>query len=227
MLRHVRMLQIADSALPIGGYTHSWGLETAITARRVMDAPTLEQWTAGWLRHSLAPLEGVVVACSARVAHAGAASEVWALNQLMEVSLLPGSIRRASTEMGLQLLELAETWEWSSRSLAPYMQRPAEAAPWHHSVAFGLLGAIAGAEPEEVVTAYLHQAALGMISAGVRGIPVGHTHGQQVLAYLQGTIGALAVEVSGRDVALAGNGSPWYDIQCEAQTTLYARVFRS
>jgi urease accessory protein len=221
------MLQIADSALPIGGYTDSWGLETAITERRVTDAATLEEWTSHWLRHSLAPLEGVVVAGAARAGHAGAPAEVWALNQLIEATLLPATIRRASTEMGHQLLELAETWEWSAPALGPFRHPPAGSAPWHHAVAFGLLGALSGSEPEEVVTAFLHQAALGMISAGVRGIPVGHTHGQQVLAYLQGTIGALAVEVSGRDVALAGNGSPWYDIQCEAQTTLYARVFRS
>jgi len=227
MLRHVRMLQIADSALPIGGYTHSWGLEPAITARRVADAPSLEQWTAGWLRHSLGPLEGVVVACSSRAARAGSASEVWALNELMGATLLPGSIRRASTEMGLQLLELAQTWEWSSGGLVPYLRQPAGAAPWHHAVAFGLLGAIAGAEPEEVVAAFLHQAALGMISAGVRGIPVGHTHGQQVLAYLQGTICDLAAELVEREAQSAGSGSAWYDIQCEDQTTLYARVFRS
>ena len=39
-----------------------------------------------------------------------------------------------------------------------------------------------------MLTAYLHQAALGMIGAGVRAIPVGHTHGQQVLAYLHDDI---------------------------------------
>ena len=51
---------------------------------------------------------------------------------------------------------------------------------------------LAGAEPADVLTAYLHQAALGMIGAGVRAIPVGHTHGQQVLAYLHDDIRELA-----------------------------------
>ena len=70
---------------------------------------------------------------------------------------------------------------------------------WHHPVAFGLLGALAGGEPEDVLTAYLHQAALGMIGAGVRAIPVGHTHGQQVLAYLHDDIRDLAADLVGRD----------------------------
>ena len=55
-----------------------------------------------------------------------------------------------------------------------------------------LLGAFAGAAVVDVLTAYLHQAALGMIGAGVRAIPVGHTHGQQVLAYLHDEILDLA-----------------------------------
>ena len=39
-----------------------------------------------------------------------------------------------------------------------------------------------------------------MIGAGVRAIPVGHTHGQQVLAYLQGDIRNLAQELVDREV---------------------------
>ena len=49
--------------------------------------------------------------------------------------------------------------------------------------------------------AYLHQAALGMIGAGVRRVPVGHTHGQQILAYLHDDIDA-----AGRDARRARPG---------------------
>ena len=52
------LLQISDSALPIGGYTHSWGLEAAIARRLVHDADSLEHGRPDWLRHALGPLEG-------------------------------------------------------------------------------------------------------------------------------------------------------------------------
>ena len=95
--------------------------------------------------------------------------------------------------MGEQLLALATTWAWCAAGLTAILE-PLRRQPhgWHHPVAFGLLGALAGGEPEEVLTAYLHQAALGMIGAGVRAIPVGHTHGQQILAYLHDDIRELA-----------------------------------
>ena len=222
------LLQISDSALPISGYTHSWGLEGAIGRGLVPDAEALERWTLNWLRHVLGPLEGVLVASACRAAGARQLLELAQLNQLAEVSIIPPSIRRASREMGEQLAALAATWQWSGDALTDFLQPQAEAPHhWHHPVVFGLLGALAGSEPEETLTAYLHQAALGMIAAGVRAIPVGHTHGQQILAYLHDDIHRLSADLAQRASDTAGSGCPFYEILCDEQTRLYARMFRS
>jgi len=225
---NLRLLQIADSALPISGYTHSWGLEAAIARGLVRGPESLERWTRRWLQTSLGPLEGVLVAAGWRVARTGTAAELVALNRVAEVSIMPPSIRRASREMGDQLIALGSTWGWCAAGLAPFQQTQAAARDgWHHPVAFALLGALAGAEPMDVLTAYLHQATLGMIGAGVRAIPVGHTHGQQVLAYLQDDIRNLADELVDREPETAGAGCPFYEVLCDEQTRLYARMFRS
>jgi urease accessory protein len=222
------LLQIADSALPISGYTHSWGLEGAIARGLVHDAETLERWTGRWLQLSLGPLEGVLVAFACRAGHAGTLADLRSLNLTADVSIIPPSVRRASREMGEQLVALGSTWGWCATGLERFMQSGAEASSgWHHSVAFGLLGALSGGAPEDVLTAYLHQAALGMIGAGVRAIPVGHTHGQQVLAYLQDEIRGLVTELVDRDPETAGAGCPFYEVLCDEQTRLYARMFRS
>ncbi len=222
------LLQIADSALPISGYTHSWGLEGAMARGLVHDPESLERWTLQWLRASLGPLEGVLVASSCRAAQAGNPDDLRELNHLADASIIPPSIRTASREMGEQLLSLGTTWGWCASGLSRFL-RHSEGKPrgWHHPVAFGLLGALAGAEPDEVLTVYLHQAALGMIGAGVRSIPVGHTHGQQVLAYLHDEIRALTADLVDRAPETAGAGCPFYEILCDEQTRLYARMFRS
>ncbi|MFO0891300.1 MAG: urease accessory UreF family protein [Isosphaeraceae bacterium] len=139
---NLRLLQISDSALPISGYTHSWGLEGAIARGLVRDAETLEGWTLRWLRTSLGPLEGVLVASACREARTGKIAGLRDLNLLADATMVAPTLRTASREMGGQLLALAATWAWSAESLRPYLD-PAggETRHWHHPVAFGLLGA--------------------------------------------------------------------------------------
>lgn len=222
------LLQIADSALPIGGYTHSWGLETAIAGGSVHDPESLERWTVRWLRCSFGPFEGVLAASACRATRAGDVGALVRCNELLEASLAPPSIRRASREMGEQLMALGATWAWSADRLQVLVDSlPMEASECHHPVAFGILGALADAEEGQVLAAFLHQAALGMIGAGVRAIPVGHTHGQQMLAYIHAEIGDLIERLRDCDPETSGAGSPFYEILCDEQTRLYARMYRS
>jgi urease accessory protein len=227
---NLRLLQLCDSALPIGGYTHSWGLEAAIAAGQVHDIHTLEAWTDSWLQFTLGPQEGVVVVACCKAAQARGAAVLSRANEILEAGVTPPSLRKASREMGEQLLELGATWRWSAAGVEWFSNAGATGQgrrTWHHAVIFGLLGSLAGAGAIETVTAYLHQATLGMIGAGVRGIPVSHTHGQQLLAYLHGTISRLADDLAERELESAGSGCPYYEVLCDAQTCLYSRMFRS
>ncbi len=224
---NLRLLQISDSALPIGGYTHSWGLEAALGRRLVHDAETLERWTRDWLQHALGPLEGVIVASVCRAVLADDWPTLSRANQVLTASLTPPSIRSSSREMGEQLLALASTWTWSSSGIERFQRSVPPAVGWNHAVVFGLLGALAEESPEATLVAYLHQSALGMIGAGVRAIPVGHTHGQQILAYLHEDILTLADQLARRDLETAGSGCPFYEVLCDEQTRLVTRLFRS
>jgi urease accessory protein len=225
---NLRLFQIADSALPISGYTHSWGLEGAIARGLVRGPESLERWTGQWLRTALGPLEGVLVASSCRAARSGDRGALLRLEEIARASIVPPSIRTASREMGEQLLALGRTWSWAEPGLTALTEATLDGPEgWHHPIAFGMLGALASAEPADVLAAYLHQAALGMIGTGVRGIPIGHTHGQQMLAYIHEEIVELAADLVDRDPETAGAGCPFYEVLCDEQTRLYARMFRS
>jgi urease accessory protein len=217
---NLRLLQLGDSALPIGGYSHSWGLEAAIDHGLVRDASSLEAWTRQYLQHVLGPLEGVIVGAVVRSPDCGVEA-----NQLLWASLLPPTLRQASRDMGEQLVSLAASWEWA----ADFLLQKGEGinAQWHHAVVFGCLAGGAGATPRDAVALYLHQAALGVISAGVRGVPIGHTHGQQILTRLHGDIAELAANLYDKPLETAGSNCPAYEILCHEQSQLYTRIFRS
>jgi len=236
---NLSLLQLGDSALPIGGYSHSWGLEAAIERGLVRDAAAQELWVRNWLHHALGPCEGMVVAAACRAARAEDTAMAIEANELLNASITPATLRNASLEMGQQLFALAEGWPWAASAarssskvgnwslLALWAVEGLKSGPWHHAVVFGTLAAAAGATPREAVVVYLHQAAMGAISAGVRVIPLGHTQGQQVLARLHEDIGQFADELCERDLEAAGSFCPAYEVLCHAQTQLYTRLFRS
>lgn len=227
---HLGLLQLGDSAIPIGGFSHSWGLEAAIDRGAVADAKTLESWCRAWLTHSVAPLEGVIVGVLTRVDRDNRPSLAAKINELLWATLTPGSIRHASRDMGEQLLGLAESWPWA-REAALELRSISSVAnffgEWHHAPVWAVLAVLVVSNPEEAILVYLHQAVGGVISAAVRALPLGHSHGQQVLATLRPSIERLAQEMAHRGLDQIGSYSPHHEVLCYAQTHLYSRLFRS
>jgi urease accessory protein len=223
---NLRILQLGDSALPIGGFSHSWGLEAAIARGQVRDAASLEKWTRNWLVHAMGPFEGVVVAEVHRAAEKGDWNVALAANELLWTGLTPLTLRNASRDMGEQLLALAEPWLWATAAVRS-LRESLPTGQWHHAPVFGTLASACGSTPTEAVAVYLHQAALGIIGAGVRAIPIGHSHGQEVLARLQDDLQTLAGEIASRPLETAGSNCPAHEVLCYEQSQLYTRLFRS
>jgi urease accessory protein len=222
---NLRLLQLGDSALPIGSYSHSWGLEAAIERGLVTSAQALESWSRRWLHHAVGPLEGVIVAAVCRAVGEDNWPQVLEANDLLWAGLAPPTLRHASRDMGEQLLALAERWEWAVEAVTALRRLTSQS--WHHAPVFATLAATAGSNPEEATAVYLHQAVAGVISAGVKAVPIGHTHGQQILTLLQPDILAMAGEVASRELDSAGSSCPAYEVLCDEQSRLYTRLFRS
>jgi urease accessory protein len=224
---NLRLLQLGDSALPIGGYSHSWGLEAAVARALVRDAAGLESWVRQWLRFAVAPFDGVIVAAVCRAT----ARQDWTVashaNEILWAGLAPPTLRNASRDMGEQLLALAEQWIWAADIVAELRRQTSSSTEWHHAPVFATLAAACGCHSDEALAVYLHQAAFGGISAGVRAIPIGHTHGQQVLTRVHDEICALTERYADADLETAGSFCPNYEMLCDAQSHLYTRLFRS
>ena len=125
------------------------------------------------------------------------------------------------------MLALGATWAWSAARLASLLNEgPAEVEPWHHAIVFGWLGALADCNPHEVLTAYLHQAALGMIGAGS-----GPSRSAILTASrcwpISTTTSATWPRARRPRPGGRRRGCPFYEILCDEQTQLYARMFRS
>ena len=222
------LLQLTDSALPIGAYCHSWGLETAVQAGQLRDRVGVQQYLLGVLHMSLAPTEGRACALAHRLAQAGSPSGVEKLQRQLQATRWAAEPRQASLDLGKRLAQLAErTWGISVPQ--------AVGEPWHHPLAFGWICAQAGIGLEDTLRAFLFASLTGWVSAAVRLVPLGHTEGQSLLAQLYEPIETVVQQeilpVIRRDPPLnwpaLSSFAPLNERDCQAHQQLYSRLFQS
>ena len=100
-----RLLQFGDSMFPIGGFSFSGGLESAIQQRVVTDAATLLAF-ARTATAQAASGDGVALIHAHRAARAGDLAEVARIDELVFARKLSSENRTMSTRMGRKAAEL-------------------------------------------------------------------------------------------------------------------------
>jgi urease accessory protein len=174
----LRLLQLADSALPIGALAHSFGLETLV-AQELLALEDLPAFLQSYFEEA-----GVMQAVFCRAgfqAAAGFSADRWVeLNEQLS-ALKPGRESRAGeAALGRRLLISVLTL-----GQFPLLQEALEAAQQvgsaiHHSPAFGLVSAVLAFEEEHVVLAFLHQLAANLVSGFQRLLPVGQNQAMRL-----------------------------------------------
>jgi len=196
-LGFLQLLQLADSALPIGTLAHSFGLES-LAAEDLLGTNDLMEFFPGFLEEAgtievVFCREGWRAANNGRAARAESAArhidqvdstftERWvALNDRLSAWKPARESRTGSASLGrnflnavLSLGELALVKE--------ALQASKEASSLvHHAPAFGLAGAVLGFEEDRTVLAYLHQSIASLVSACQRLLPLGQTAAMKIL----------------------------------------------
>jgi urease accessory protein len=173
------LLHLADSALPIGAFAHSFGVETLIAAE-LLDVGDLEKFLRAWLEES-----GVVEAVFCRTAFRIAQStefpvrEWIAINDRFSAMKPARESRKASTLLGTNFLRSAlAVCDLRRLTRTASFQ---DDLPVHHACAFGLVCGALNLDEDGAARAYLHQSVGGLISACQRLMPLGQTRAQQIL----------------------------------------------
>jgi urease accessory protein len=164
LLKHLQLLQLADSALPIGSLAHSFGLES-MTAEGHVSLPNIYSYLGDLLEESL-----LLEAVFCRSAHGliGDPPAVQNLNERLSALRIARESRMASLAIGRRFLSLVQALE-PCEIIAAVLARDEN----HLCVAFGLSCGLLGLDVEQSVAAFLHQSVLNIISAAQRLIAFG------------------------------------------------------
>jgi len=219
---NVRLLQLASPALPVGAYSYSQGLESAVEAGVVRDAPSTAEWIGDVLELGVASLEAPLFL---RLSDAWAANDAegaarW--NAEFVASRETAELRAETLQMGHSLRNLLRDLE---------VEGVARLDAIGESVAFPTAFTFAVAawhiDAREALAAYLFAWIENQVMAAIKVVPLGQTQGQRILSNLAQRIGAVVERA-----ALAGDGDlanfmPGLALASTRHETQYTRIFRS
>lgn len=231
MLELLQLLQLADSALPIGASAHSFGLET-LTAEGQLTPASMTPFFANLLSET-APLEAACCRHAYRLADASLnddatfATRWMRLNQTLAARKPARESREASATLGKRFLRLATSLEPLPRLQDAIKASGARGFDIHLCTAFGLVGGALQLGEEAVTSAYLQQNLAGLLSACQRLMPVGQNQVMVLSWQLKPLLAQIAERSQNADVDSIHSFAPLLDLAGMRHASLPVRLFIS
>ena len=216
-----RLLAWLSPAYPIGGFSYSHGVETAVEEGFIKDRLSLVSWLETVLRDGTGRVDGALFAAAWRAA---AAKDRIAFESIAERA----AAWRGTSEMALESRQQGGSFLSITRTAWPHPDLVAAGNDLALPVAVALATAAHGIALEAALEGYLHAFTANLISAAVRSVPLGQSDGQIALASLEPAVrqtvaAALAVD----DLDEVGTATPLLDWCSLRHETQYTRLFRS
>ncbi len=221
------LFQITDSFFPSGAFAYSWGLETYVTEGAVKDVDGFNKFLTAYITGMMGNCDALAVKLTLDAAEREDIKAVLRLDRLIHSMKLSKELREGSIQTGRQLLKVMVQLHKSMM-----LDRFAEGiergeGKGHHPVVFALVCNSLGVSKEDAVPAYLYSAVSGIVSAGVRLIPLGHTDGQRVIERIKPLLIKIAGEVTQLDEGDISAFAPGIEIRAMRHEHLYTRLFKS
>lgn len=219
--------RLADSFLPVGTDSLSYGLEQFVQDGRVTDAADLRALLATYLRRQLGPADLVAL----RAAHAAARDRdvdgVCAADRRLGAVTLAAELRESAEQSGSRLLSLQRALR-DDELLDAYAGRVDDgAATGPYAVVLGAVAGVADVAEREACLLCCHSFATGLLGAGQRLLSLGHTDAQRVLADLQPVIEDAVDDSATRSLEDATPFTPLVDVLSAEHERAHRRLFMS
>ncbi len=219
-----RLMAWLSPSFPVGAFSYSSGIEWAVEAGDIKDAPTLTDWLSLMMSDGAGFCDAVLFVQAHRAVCSG---DTALLREVAELAAAfsPTKERHLETTAQGRAFVTAVGAAWTCDALD--MLARTWDGPVAYPVAVGTACAGHGIGADLALPAFLHAVAANWISAGVRLIPLGQTDGQRVLARMETVIAATSARALDASLGDIGGAALRADLASMKHETQYTRLFRS
>ena len=222
------LLQVNDALFPIGGYSHSYGLETYIQKGIVHDEDSAEEFIHKRLEYNFLYNEFLAVRLGWEYAVSGDLTAISRLEEIMEAGKIPRETREASRKLGSRFIKTLSALEIPRENRVFEEYREArKGKSVHHAVAYGVFCGAAGITREEALEHFLYAQTSAMVTNCVKTIPLSQSSGQKLLRGCYPLLQKLTREVKELGEEWLGLSGPGFDLRCMQHEGLYSRIYMS
>jgi urease accessory protein len=220
----LHLLQFASPALPIGGYSYSQGLETALEEGQVLDAAGARDWMVRYLHEVMALWDAplfwrLLQACAARDA---ASVALW--SDCFLASRDTAELRAETVQMGYSLTRLLAELGVADAQFALY---PVPGADVALPLAFACAVDALDIPHEEALLAMLFAWLENQVLVCVKSVPLGQVAGQRLLLSLRPELERAAETARSLADDALSNWSPGLSMLSMRHEVQHGRLYRS
>ncbi|MBR0740620.1 urease accessory protein UreF [Bradyrhizobium liaoningense] len=221
-----RALQFGDSMFPIGGFSFSSGLESAIQKRVVIDAATLRAFTRTAVEQA-ARGDGIALIAAHRAAIAGDVDALARIDSQVYERKLSDEARAMSVRMGKKFTEMGVEVVGAPLLRAWCHCIETSITPGCYPIALAVNFAAQGLPARQAFVVHQYGVAATILGAALRLMKVSHIETQKILYDLSGQAeGMYATAVAARLSDMAGF-APLTEILAAIHTRAHVRLFMS
>jgi urease accessory protein len=221
-----RTLQFGDSMFPVGGFSFSCGLESAIQKGIVRDVGTLRAFTRTAVEQA-ARGDGVGLIHAHRAGEAGDIDALILIDQRIYARKLSSEMRTMSVRMGKKFAEMSAQMIGGSLLCKWRDCIETSATPGSYPVALALNFAAQGLPAIAAFVAHQHGVAATILGAALRLMRISHVETQQILYELNGCVGAAYEAAAATGLSNMAGYAPLAEILAAVHTKAHVRLFMS